>query len=225
MTDIVQLLTTAAASADAPPTQETVEADVRRGRAALSQRRRRRVVQGVVVAAPIVAVALVGAGIVIGGQGDGGSAPASGSNVDQIHGPAKGAPVRLVAYEGEQLQGFVVDQVPEGWYLQGSNPFSLTIAPVGDTTSPDGFEGKLVVMLQSSSVAHRLPRGGDQVTVGGNDGVISHGPPADTLTFDDGNGHIVQVQAWTSALGWTDEQLVAFAEGVQVTADAQAGVG
>jgi hypothetical protein len=224
MTDIVQLLTTAAASADAPPTDETVEADVRRGRAALSQRRRRRAVQSV-VAVPIVAVALVGAGIAIAGQGDEGAAPTSGSNVGQTHGSAKGAPVRLVAYEGEQLEGFVVDRVPEGWYLQGSNPYSLTIAPVGDTTSPDGFEGKLVVMLQSSSVAHRVPQGGDPVSVGGNDGVISHGPPADTLTYDDGNGHIVQVQAWTSALGWTDEQLVAFAEGVHVTADAQAGVG
>ena len=223
MTDIVQLLTTAAASADVPPTDETVEADVRRGRAALSERRRRRAVQ-TAVAAPIVAVALVGAGIAIGGHGDEG-ATTSGSSVGQTHGPATGGSVRLVAYEGEQLQGFVVDQVPEGWYLQGSNPFSLTIAPVGDTSSPDGFEGKLVVMLQSSSVPHRLPQRGDPVTVGGNDGVISHGPPADLLTYDDGNGHIVQVQAWTSALGWTDEQLVAFAEGVHVTADAQAGIG
>ena len=224
MTDIAQLLATAAASADTPPTDETVEADVRRGRAALSQRRRRRAVQ-TVVAAPILAVALVGAGIAISGQGPEGTAPTSGSGVGQTQGSAKGSPVRLVAYEGEQLHGFVVDRVPEGWYLQGSNPYSLTIAPVGDTTSPDGFEGKLVVMLQSSSVPHRVPHGDDPVSVGGNDGVISHGPPADTLTYDDGNGHIVQVQAWTSALGWTDQQLIAFAEGVHVTADAQPGIG
>jgi hypothetical protein len=61
--------------------------------------------------------------------------------------------------------------------------------------------------------------------VGGNAGVISSGPPADTLTYQDDAGHFVQVQAWTSALHWTNDQLVSFAEGVQVTAQAQPGVG
>ena len=35
----------------------------------------------------------------------------------------------------------------------------------------------------------------------------------------------MQIQAWSSALGWTNEELAAFAEGVQVTSDAQPGVG
>jgi hypothetical protein len=129
-----------------------------------------------------------------------------------------------VAYQGDQLEGFVVDQVPEGWFLQGSNPYALTIAPQADTTSPDAFEGKLVVMLLSSSAPQKLPQG-EPVEVGGNAGVISHGPPADTLTYHDDAGHFVQVQAWRSALGWTDEQLVSFAAGVHVTSDAQPGVG
>jgi RNA polymerase sigma factor (sigma-70 family) len=133
-------------------------------------------------------------------------------------------PVRLVAYDGEQLNGFVVDQVPDGWQLQGSNAFRLTIAPLGDTTSPDSFIGKLVVMLLSSSVHQKLPEG-EPVQVGGENGVVTHGNEADTLTYDDGAGHLVQVQAWRSALGWSHEQLARFAEGVQVTADAQAGVG
>ena len=118
----------------------------------------------------------------------------------------------------------MVDQVPEGWFLQGSRPYSLTIAPDGDTTSPDGFEGKLVVMLLSSSAPQKLPHG-DPVEVNGNAGVISHGPPADTLTYQDDAGHFVQVQAWSGALGWTDEQLVSFSEGVHVTANAKPGVG
>jgi hypothetical protein len=213
-----------AASAETPPTDEMVEADVQRGRAALSQRRRTRAVQAV-LAAPILAAALVGAGIVISSQGDTSAPPASGPKVGQTAGSSKGdAAVQLVSYEGKQLAGFSCDQVPEGWYLQGSNPFSLTIAPIGDNSSPDAFEGKLVVMLQSSSAPHRLPHG-EPVTVGVHDGVISEGPPASTLTYDDGNGHIVQVEAWTAALGWSDEQLITFAEGVQVTADAQPGVG
>ena len=39
--------------------------------------------------------------------------------------------------------------------------------------------------------------------------------------YDYGNGIYVDVQAWHN-LGWTNEQLVAFAEGVTVTRDAQA---
>jgi hypothetical protein len=132
--------------------------------------------------------------------------------------------VRLVAYEGEQLQGFIVDRVPEGWYLQGSNPYSLTIAPAGDTMSPDSFIGKLVVMLLSSSVHQKLPDG-EPVQVGGENGIVTCGNEADILTYDDGAGHLVQVQARRSALGWSNEQLARFAEGVQVTAHAQAGVG
>jgi hypothetical protein len=134
-----------------------------------------------------------------------------------------GTPVRLVAYHGDQPEGFTVAQVPEGWFLQGTNAFSLTVAPKGDTTSPDAFEGKLVVMLLSSSAPQRLPEG-DPVSVGGQDGVVAHGP-ADVLTYKDDAGHFVQVQAWRSALHWTNDQLVSFAEGVQVTADAQPGVG
>jgi hypothetical protein len=135
-----------------------------------------------------------------------------------------GAPVRLVAYEGDQPEGFTVGQVPEGWFIEGSSPYSLTIAPEGDTGSPDAFVGKLVVMLQSKSMPQHLPDG-DPVQVGGNPGVISNGPPADLLTYQDDAGHFVQVQAWTSALHWTDDQLISFAEGVQVTANALPGVG
>jgi hypothetical protein len=100
----------------------------------------------------------------------------------------------------------------------------LTIAPQGDTTSSDDFVGKLVVMLLSSSAPQKLPEG-EPVKVGKQDGVVAHGPPADTLTYEDDAGHFIQIQAWSSALSWTNEQLVHFAEGVTVTANAQAGVG
>jgi hypothetical protein len=79
-------------------------------------------------------------------------------------------------------------------------------------------------MLLSSSVPGELPKG-EPVKVGEHDGVVTHGGPADTLTYDDGVGNFVQVQAWRDALGWNNEQLATFAEGVQVTSDAQAGVG
>jgi len=207
MSEIKQLFDRTARSVEVTPSPETVDADVRRGRAALGRRRRGRVIRLSIVGT--VAAALVGSTILAANQG---------------FGPGPGTPIRLVAYHGEQLEGFIVDQVPDGWYLQGSNTFRLTIAPQGDTSSPDSFIDKLVVMLLSSSVPQELPEG-EPVKVGDYDGVVTHTQEADTLTYEDGAGHLVQVQAWRSTLGWTNEQLARFAEGVQVTADAQAGVG
>jgi hypothetical protein len=227
MGDIEEVLDQMARSVDVTPPAETVEADLRRGRAALARRRRGRATW-FSVAGTAAAAALVGTTMVAGNLGgtDETTGPAPGSKIsaNQGSGPHLGTPVRLVAYQGEQLDGFTVDQVPEGWYLQGSNAFSLTIAPQGDTTSPDDFVGKLVVMLLSSSAPQKLPPG-EPVKVGDNDGVVTPGPPADTLTYEDDAGHFVQIQAWTAPLGWTNEQLASFAEGVQVTSHAQPGVG
>jgi hypothetical protein len=226
MSDIKELLDQTARSVEVTPSEETVEADLRRGRAALARRRRGRAIR--LSVAGTAAAALVGTTIVAGnlGRTDETTGPATSPSigVNQGSGPDRGTSVRLVAYDGEQLDGFTVDQVPEGWYLQGSNAVSLTIAPQGDPTSPDDFVGKLAVMLLSSSAPQKLPEG-DPVKVGDNDGVVTPGPPADTLTYEDGAGHFVQIQAWTAPLGWTNEQLASFAEGVQVTSQAQPGVG
>jgi hypothetical protein len=227
MSDIKELLDQTARSVEVTPPAETVEADLRRGRDALARRRRDRTIW-FSVAGTLAAAALVGTTIVAGSRGgtDETTGPGPDSRIGANHGsgPDHGTHVRLVAYHGEQLDGFIVDQVPEGWYLQGSNAFSLTVAPRGDTTSPDAFVGKLVVMLLSSSAPQELPKG-EPVKVGEFDGVVTHQGEADTLTYEDGAGHFVQIQAWRDALGWTNEQLASFAEGVQVTSHAQAGVG
>ena len=226
MNDIKELLDRTARSVEVTPSAETVEADLRRGRAALARRRRGRTiwlsVAGTVVAA-VIGTTIV-AGTLGGTDETTGPVPSPRIGANQSSGQDRGRPVRLVAYHGEQLDGFIVDRVPEGWYLQGSNTFRLTITPQGDTTSPDDFVGKLVVMLLSSSAPQELPQG-EPVRVGEYDGVITPGPPADTLTYEDDAGHFVQIQAWTAPLGWANEQLVSFAEGVQVTSHAQAGVG
>jgi hypothetical protein len=128
--------------------------------------------------------------------------------------------VQLVAYSGKQLEGFIVDRTPEGWYLQGSSPFALTIAPEGDATHPDNFVGKLVVMLFSRDLKQELPKG-EPVEVGDNEGVVTDtGDGVTTLFYEDGAGNLLQVQS-PEVLGWTNEQLVRFAEGVHVTANAQ----
>ena len=207
MSDITDLLERTARWTEVTPSTETVESDVRRGRAALQRRHRTvRISIGAVAAAAVIVAGAVLAGDV------------------GTSGPGSGSPIQLVAYHGDQLEGFIVEQIPEGWYLQGSNDFRLTIAQEGDTSSPDAFEGKLVVMLLSASVPQEFPKG-DPVEVGEHDGVVTRHPEADTLTYVDGTGSYIQIQAWKDPLGWTNEQLIRFAEGVQATSNAEAGVG
>lgn len=59
--------------------------------------------------------------------------------------------------------------------------------------------------------------------VDGHTGVITN-MDEQLLTYNDGNGHTVVVQA-PLRLAWTSGQIVSFAEGVHVTGNAIAGVG
>jgi hypothetical protein len=234
MSDIEQVLARTGRSYDVPPSAEVVEADVRRGRSAVLRRRRRRTI-GSSVASTAAVAAIVGAAIIVGGPGETGGAPATGpapapaQQPDSVQGKDRG--VRLVAYTGEQPDGFFVDLVPEGWYIQDPEhgAYSLAIAEEGDTSHPDDYVGKLVVSLLSSSLPQELPDGGVPVEVNGQPGVITdfdETTTAITLTYRYPDGRYVEVQAWSMAdLGWSNDQLVEFAEGVTVTADAKAGVG
>ncbi|MGH3483919.1 MAG: hypothetical protein ACRDPQ_11880 [Nocardioidaceae bacterium] len=220
MTDINELLRETARSAEATPPPDVVEADVLRGRAGLLRRRRRRAVWSS-VAGTVVVAAMVAVTVVVG-------QPENGSGVatpDGASSPSEATGVRLVTYTGEQLDGFVVDRVPEGWFLQGSTPYALTIAPDGDTTHPAAFTGKLVVMLYSQHMSEQLPDGGEPIEIGGTDGVVTRDGSGDAhLYYIDGEGHYAEVQA-PSALGWTNQELASFADGVTVTVNAQQGLG
>jgi len=226
MIDIERLLDQTARSAEATPSPEVVEADVRRARSALLQRRRRRAVW-TSVASTVAVAAVIGAAVVIGADRDAGT-PTAQPNATQSQGQAPGDDgVDLVTYNGEQPPGFIVNLVPEGWYIQKPDhgAYSLAIARDGDTSSPDAFVGKLVVGLLSSDAS--VPTHGEPVDINGREGVIS---PSDggvtTLTFPYQDGRYVQIQAWSMAdLGWSNDQLVRFAEGITVTSSAQAGVG
>ena len=212
MNDIKDLLDEAVRSVAVTPSEEIVEADVRRGRAALHRRRRRWMMRSSVIGVAAATV-VVGSSIAIGNLD-------IGENLDKGESPITAAGVQLVAYTGEQLDGFIVDRIPEGWYLQGSSPFALTIAPEGTTnTHPDNFMGKLVVMLFSQDARQQLPEG-ELIKVGGRDGVVVRTEDVARLSYEDGEGHFVEVQS-PNELGWTIDELVRFAEGVQVTADAQ----
>ncbi len=227
MIDIERLLDQTARSAEATPSPEVVEADVRRARSALLHRRRRRAVW-TSVASTAAVVAVIGATVVIGGADRTGDTPTARPNATQSQGQAPGGDgVDLVTYHGEQPPGFIVDLVPEGWYIQQPDhgAYSLSIARDGDTSSPDAFVGKLVVTLLSSDAS--VPKNGEPVDINGREGVIS---PSDggatTLIFPYADGRYVEIQAWSLAdLGWSNDQLVRFAEGITVTASAKAGVG
>jgi hypothetical protein len=220
MTDINELLRETARSAAATPSPEVVEADVRRGRAGLLRRRRRRAVW-TSVAGTVVVAAMVALTVVVGQPENesGVATPDSGTA------PSEASGVRLVTYTGEQLDGFVVDRVPAGWFLQGSTPHALTIAPDGDTTHPAAFTGKLVVMLYSQHMPERLPDSGEPVDVGNTHGVVTRDGSGNAhLYYIDGEGHYAEVQAPT-ALGWSNQELASFADGVTVTVNAQKGLG
>jgi hypothetical protein len=114
----------------------------------------------------------------------------------------------------------MVSQIPQGWQLSTSTSTALLITPNGSfNDDPDDFENKLAVLPQSEDEHGLGP--GDPVTVNGQAGHVDHhagGPGLLLLRYTTPDGHAVDVQAPPS-LDWTDDQIVAFAEGVQVTAD------
>lgn len=203
MSNVIDQLAGLSPRPDQSVPDEVVRRDVARGRAALRRRRYRRGITGLGAAAAVAVTATA----VIAGQ------PSPG--------PANTG-LDLVAYHGSQLPGFTVGKVPEGFVLQGSNPFSLDIARPDDHSSLDDYEGKLVVMLQSKD-ATGTPTG-KAVEVNGHPGTISTEDPSGAQLYYSDGTHDLVIQSWRG-LGLTDAELVEFASAVTVTAEAEAGVG
>ncbi|MGK5680626.1 hypothetical protein [Actinoplanes sp. URMC 104] len=222
-----------------PPTAEQVKADLVRGRRAL---RRRRTVQ--CIAGSSFGVAALAAAIAFATTG----APASAPDRVTAAAPA----VQLVAYKGEQPQGFTVDKVPDGWFVQASEPGYLTIAPdkakkpgpgvnpsEEPVYAPDVFVDKIAVMLESKD-QNGPSRQGKTVKVGDREGVLLKSlqgqtpdgpvPPApggDTgweLWVKQPSGVYLIVQVW-QGVGLTESQIVELGAGVHVHKDAVQGVG
>lgn len=231
MSDIEGRLAQAARSSEVRPSAELIEDDVHRGRAALARSRRSRAVRSSVAGTLAASVLAGGVFVAINASGPTqGSGPAqvTAPKEDKAAAPDANSGIRLVTYTGEQPDGFIVEKVPAGWFIQGSHEYSLTIAPDGDTTHPDGYVGKLVVFLYSKSLQQKLPEDGTPVQVGDQPGVVTHNGGAEwssgTLHYQNDNGDWVQIQA-PKKLGWTDQQLADFGATVTVTGEAKAGVG
>jgi hypothetical protein len=226
MSDIDNLFSRIAQEADRPPSEATVEADLARGRSALARAHRHRTIRRSTIASGTLAAGV--AVVLVATQAGGSSAPPHHSATPNLPRSTVSHPttpkkksrsIKLVAYNGKQLQGFTVDKVPTGWRLSTSTQYALLIDPKGDKDNdPDAFVGKLAV-LTSSVDEHGLGKG-DKVTVNGQPGVVSdQGKYGIMLRYNDPKGFGVDIQA-PANLHWTDQQIVSFADGVHVTSDA-----
>jgi hypothetical protein len=223
MSDITELFHSVAPDGDGP-TPQTVDADLARGRVALARVHRQRTIRRsaiaggslVVAAAVVVATAQLGSGTATHPAIQGRDHP--GPAIVQHHHQAKPS-IKLVAYNGKQLEGFNVDRVPAGWQLSTSTTTALLITKDGShDNDPNAFEGKLAV-LTSSVDEHGLGNG-DGVTVNGQKGVVSdQGSYGIMLRYNAANGFGIDIQA-PADLHWSDDQIVSFAEGVHVTGNA-----
>jgi hypothetical protein len=234
----------------AAPTSEVVDADLDRGRRALQRRRTAQATAGsaLAVVAIVAAVSFTTAtGAPSGGDippGAGGPAPASASAETESR-------PRLIPYTGKQPKAFTIGTIPDGWFIQASDDYSVVIAPdeakdggpdVNPSTNPlhnpHDFSHKITVMLQSRD-QNGAPEG-TRVKVGGRDGVLVKSPPAETPdgalpTPADGDTgwtlwveqptdvHLL-VQFW-EGLGFSQDEMVQIGAGVRVGKTAKQGAG
>ncbi|MEU4452188.1 hypothetical protein AB0F44_12715 [Nocardioides sp. NPDC023903] len=200
MNDVIDRL---ARLTPSPVTTEDPAADLRRGHKALSRRRIKR-------------AALGGAALTLAvGGAFGGIALTSGNEVAPI--AQAGDNVRLVDYDGTQMPGFTVAKVPEGFVLQGSDQYVLAVARPDDDTTVSDFRDKIVVTLETTASGTQDPA---NTTVGGKPATLVTTPDGATMLKYAYRDFTVVIQMW-STIHLTDEQLVEFAEGVEVTADAK----
>ena len=165
-----------------------------------------------------------------GDAGTAGPAPQSGR-------PAVAAATQLVSYTGKQPQGFRLDKVPDGWFVQADDASSIVLAPssakgkpkVGPSAhplqDPRSFVGKIAVMLQSKD--QDGPPDGEAVTVGDHKGVLvksSDNTDGRTLWVAQPSGTYLLVQFW-DGIGLSRDAMADFGAGVHVEKGAQQGVG
>lgn len=218
MNDLTDRLTRLDGAAPSP-TEGDIAGDLARAHTALGRRRRTRA--AVAGAGLTLSMGAVLGVVVAVNAGDDPTPPLAGPSSSE---PGRGqGSVDLVAYTGAQPDGFELAKVPEGYVLQGSDAFVLTLATPGDDSHPLNFEDKVVIMLESQDAAQQLGAGRD-VTVNGEPGVLSGGAGEPrTLRYFQGD-HLVMVQVWET-IDLADEQIVELAEGVTVTDAVVAGVG
>ncbi|GIG41761.1 hypothetical protein [Cellulomonas phragmiteti] len=208
MSNLTDLMTRAAAGIDATPTAEVLDDDLARGHRARRLRSRR------AAGAGVTAVLAVGLALAV-----------------PLTSTPPAAAVPLVAFVGEQPDGFVLDVVPEGWRVLASTPGDLVLAAEGDSgEDPAVYTGRIVAtLLAPGSVPDDLGTA-PTVTVDGE--VVSvypmlgaDGPDGTHGVFvAQGDGRYLYVQV-PAEVHWTAQAAAEFAATVTATGDATASVG
>jgi hypothetical protein len=163
--------------------------------------------------------------------------------------------LKLVAYKGKQPEGFTIDTVPDGWFVQAVNEYELVIAPdkaknpgpdVDPSKSPvydpRDYRDKIAVFLASKDDA--APKG-PFIKIGDREGVVRKSERGmDTLPSgkmipepmrpDGDYGASVYVKQpqgnflvvqFWEGLGFSEQQMIQLAAGVHVDKNAKGGVG
>jgi hypothetical protein len=205
-------------------------ADLARGKELLARRTSRRMLGGAAATAAAAAIAVGAVAVVPSGPGAKPSHPgvAAGQRTAAGKRTAASQPtarIRLVAYTGAQPPGYMVTVIPAGWVIQGSNPYALVIAPVNaPNKDPDVFVGKLFVGQGAFDVSGSSAQGWVPVHITGRTAYYSVQDATAGLEIEKTPSDWLTVQAPTS-LGWTKQQMIAFALGVTILPTAQEGNG
>jgi hypothetical protein len=159
------------------------------------------------------------------------------SNAELGDAPAADSAVRLVSYTGQQPRGFTIDKVPDGWFIQMSDPYGLVMAPntarnPGPDVNPSAaplydprrFDGKIAITLQSKDAT--LPKGAPRFAWNDYSGVLADDKGTDgaTVWVKQPDGVYLLAQFWPG-LGFSDQQMIELATGVHVLQGAEQGVG
>ncbi len=217
MTDLATYHGVGTRLAATPVSSAQVDGDVIRARRAGHRRQMRRTGTRTALAGALAVGAFAGA------------APTSGHpSHHNATGARRAVGVKLVDFSGAQPQGFTLGRVPQGWSVETSNPYYLTIAADGAAhVDPQELVGKLIVTFGPAEPAD-TSLFGTPIAVGIGQGFVRHAPDptgngtAALLDYQSPSGQWVQVQS-PSDLGWSDQQVADFAAGVTVTAEARRG--
>ncbi|MFI5956382.1 hypothetical protein [Cryptosporangium sp. NPDC051539] len=213
MNDIKRLLNAALDEENLPMNTDPTD-DLARGRRHLV-RRRAAITSGVAAAA-----LLVGGGVAWASVGTTDTtthkAPVAAAPITKTVDKPVEQQVTLVAYTGKQPKGYRVEQVPDGWVIQGGSEASLTIAPKdAKDKNPDVFLDKLTVLSASSDTPADQLKEGTPVPTGGRTGYLRSTDGIQIFTYQDKSGRWVQIQV-PAQLHWDGARIAEFATGITV---------
>lgn len=199
--------------------EEIVQQDLARGRAAVAHAHRRQGwIAGGVGGFALTAIVAVGA--ILPAVQTGTPPEAGASDTGTSHQITAKPAMQLVAYTGIQPDGYHLGKVPDGFTVEASDQHNLILAPTELKTSDsngmaDEYMGKIVISQQGSFTYTRDRR---EVTVNGSPALIAEADDGDSATevqFTT-DGHTVNIQIWDATL-LTDQQIVDFAQSITVT--------